>query len=89
MTHLSDNFMLETLAKVQPLQLEIYKHLLGAHLDAHVHDDIFNTGEHSLDFDLYVFDGHELVKTFEFSSGDTEEEVLAELTRLTAYVHSL
>jgi hypothetical protein len=89
MTHLSDNFMLETLAKVQPLQLEIYKHLLGAHLDAHVHENIFDAEEHSLDFDLYVFDGHGLLKMFEFNSGDTEEEVLAELTRLTAYVHSL
>lgn len=89
MTHLSDNFMLDTLAKVQPIQFEIYKHLLGAHLDTYVHEGIFDAGDHSLSFDLYVFDGHDIVETFEFSPNDTEEEVLAELTRLVSYANTL
>lgn len=89
MTQLSDNFMLDMLSKVQPFQPEIIKTGRSAHLDAHYHEHEWFTPDHSIDFDLYVFENNELIKSFEFNSRYTEEEIEAVLTSLKAYVNSL
>lgn len=73
--------MLETLAKVQPMQLEIVKTGRSAHLDCGV-----NSRNGHISFDLTVFEELEIVRQFEFSSignaGDLEEEMAC----LQAYV---
>lgn len=89
MTHLSDTFMLDMLAKVQPIQAEILKSGRSAHVDAHVHEDIDDYGKHHIDIDVTIFDGNTLVKSFDFSSLDSEEQCEAELSALVAYVHTL
>lgn len=87
MAQLSDNYMLDVLSKVQPFQAEIIKTGRSAHLDVHYHE--FGSFEHSIDFDFYVFENTDLVKTFEFNSSETSEEVEAVLISLVAYVNSL
>ena len=91
MRHLSDKFMLDMLKKVQPYQSKIYATGRSAHLDAHVHENIWeeDMDDHHLNFDLIVFEGTSLVKSFEFNSSDTEAEVEAVLTMLDAYSKSL
>jgi len=89
MTQLSDNYMLEMLSKVQPYQADIVKTGRSAHLDVHYHEHDWDTPDHSISFDLYVFEHNSLVKTFEFNSADTEEELEAILASVIAYAHSL
>lgn len=88
--YLSDEFMLGILAKIQPFQAEVLKTGKSAHLDAHYHfHDWCTEQDHTIDIDFYVFEGHSLLKTFEFSAGDTEEQAEAVFASLVAYVHSL
>lgn len=89
MTQLSDNFMLEMLSKVQPFQVAIVKTGRSVHLDAHYHERDWDTPDHSIDIDFYVFEHNEIVKTFEFNSSETEEQLDAVLASVAAYAHSL
>lgn len=89
MTLLSDEFMLDILSKVQPLQADILKSGRSAHIDAHVHEGFWDPSDTHISFDVTVFEDTTLVKIFEFSSRDTEEEVQAVFVSLVAYVHSL
>ena len=89
MKHISDEFMLDMLSKVQPLQSDILKSGRSAHLDAHVHKGLWDPSDTHISFDVIVFEGNTLVKNFEFSSCDTEEEVEAVLASFVAYVHAL
>ena len=89
MTQLSDNFMLDMLSKVQPLQIEVVKTGRTVHLDAHYHEHGWYDNGHAIDIDFYVFDEGGLSQTFEFNSSDTQEQVEAVFTSLVAYIHSL
>ena len=89
MTFLSDEFMLDILSKVQPLQADILKSGRSAHIDASVHEAFWDPSDKHISFDVTVFQGNTLVENFEFSSVDTEEKVQAVLVSLVAYVHSL
>ena len=89
MKYLSDKFMLDMLSRVQPYQAEILKTGRSAHVDAHYHVHEWDTPDHVIDFDFYVFEDTTLVKSFEFNTGDTEEQIEAVFASLVAYVHSL
>lgn len=89
MKYLSDKFMLDMLSRVQPYQAEILKTGRSAHIDAHVHEDFWDPSDTHISFDVTVFEDNTLVKNFEFSSGDTEEQIEAVFASLVAYVHSL
>ena len=81
--------MLETLAKVQPLQAEILKSGRSCHVAGGVSVDhrwwVVDKGTH-INFDLTVFEELELVRQFEFTADMTERELLAEVESLAAYV---
>ena len=84
--YLPDSVMLETLAKVQPLQAEILNSGRSCHVDGSVCKQFFwNKGTH-INFDLTVFEELELVRQFEFTADMTERELLAEVESLAAYV---
>lgn len=89
MKHISDEFMLDMLSKVQPYQADILKSGRSAHIDASVHEDIWDTGETHIDFGVTIFEGHHIVNSFDFCSSDTEEQVEAVFASLVAYVHTL
>ena len=89
MKHLSDEFMLDVLSKVQPYQADVLKSGRSIHIDASVHEDIWAPGETHIDFDVNVFEDHSIVNSFDFSSSETEEQVEAVFASLVAYVHSL
>ena len=88
-TYLSNGIMLEMLKKVQNLQAEIIISGRSCHLDAGVYEDhFFEAGTH-ISFDVTVFDEHELVREFDFSSNLTEEELKEEYQCLVAYVNRI
>ncbi|MBO7071864.1 MAG: hypothetical protein J6W09_11315 [Bacteroidales bacterium] len=80
-SYLPNSVMLETLAKVQPMQMEIVKTGRSAHLDCGVH-----SVDGHISFDLTVFCDLEIVRQFEFSSLGTAGELEEELACLEAYV---
>ena len=75
----SNQFMLNLLSQVQPLQANILETGHSAHLDA----DAFN--DH-ISFDLTIFHDNAIVESFEFSALDSEEELFAELQKLQAFI---
>lgn len=79
--------MLETLKKVQPYQVEIFKTGRHCHLDGGVYHGI-GSGDH-INFDLTVFDDFEIVRKFEFGADMTEKELQAEVASLDAYVERI
>lgn len=89
MKHISDEFMLDMLSKVQPYQADVLKSGRSIHIDASVHEDIWEPEKTHIDFDVNIFEGHHIVNSFDFSSSETEEQVEAVLASLVAYVHSL
>lgn len=90
LSYLSNEFMLDTLKKVQPLQVKLLQAGASAHLDASVNENRFSDepGTH-IDFSVDVFIDNNLEKSFDFSPNDTEEQVNAELAALRAYANSL
>lgn len=89
MMYLSDETMLAMLAKVQPLQAEIIKTGHSAHIDASVHEDIWDATSTHISIDVCIFYGHSLVGSFCFSPNDTEEQLEATYASLAAFVHTL
>lgn len=87
--YLSDSIMLEMLAKVQPLQAEILKTGRSAHVDAGVHEPIFGDGASHISFGVTIFEENDIVRDFDFSSSDTQEELEAEYVSLKAYVNRI
>lgn len=87
--YLSDETMLAMLAKVQPLQAEIVKTGHSAHIDASVHEDIWDETSTHISFDVFIYSGHSLIASFCFSSNDTEEQLEATYASLVAFVHTL
>lgn len=82
--YLSNEVMLETLKKVQPYQVEIFKTGRHCHLDGGMYRNIL-FGNH-VGFDITVFEGNEIVRQFEFSADMTRAELDAEIASLAAYV---
>lgn len=82
--YLSEEFMLDTLKKVQPYQIDIFKSGRHCHVDGGVYVG-FGSGSH-VNFDVTVFEDSEIVRQFEFAANMTEKEIEAELMSLEAYV---
>lgn len=89
MMYISDETMLAMLAKVQPLQAEIVKTGHSAHIDASVHEDIWDETSTHISFDVFIYSGHSLIASFCFSSNDTEEQLDATYASLVAFVHTM
>ncbi len=87
MNYLSDEFMLDLLAKVQPFQAEILKTGHSAHIDAGVHNNLWdaNHGSH-INFSVDIFYENSIIESFDFSSADSADELNAEFMRLQAFI---
>ena len=77
--------MLETLQKVQQLQVEVLKTGRDCHVDAGVYVSTLDSDTH-IGFDVIIFEDNEIDKSFEFSYTDSEKELKAELAKFEAYV---
>jgi len=90
LSYLSNEFMLDTLKKVQAIQVKLIQDGASAHLDVNVCQNRFsdNPGTH-IDFSVDIFIDNNLEKSFDFSPLDTEEEVNAAVSSLQAYENSL
>lgn len=89
MLYIPNETMLAMLQKVQPLQAEILKTGHSAHIDAGVHENIWDEASTHLSFDVFIYSGHSLIASFCFSSNDTEEQLEATYASLVAFVHAL
>lgn len=89
MKYLSNAFMLDMLSKVQPYQGKVLATGRSAHIDGHYHEPFLDDDPGTIGFDFSVFESNTLVKSFEFSATDTEEQVEAVLATLVAYVNTL
>lgn len=89
MMYLSDSVMLDTLKKVQPLQVEALKKGYSAHIDAYTHQNWPYADGHHLSFGLTIFGEREIVRTFDFSSSDPEDVLDATYDLAVAFVKSL
>lgn len=88
MKYLSNAFMLDMLSKVQPYQGKVLATGRSAHIDGHYHDHhLFGTP--TIDFDFTVFEENAIVKAFDFSASETQEQVEAIFACLVAYVNAL
>lgn len=87
MAHRTNEFMLNLLKDVQPLQIEAVKKGYSAHLDINT-TDIWDDGPHDY-FDLTIFDGNEIIDRYDFSHLDTEEQLQAQLAKLRADINAL
>lgn len=85
---LSNKTMLEVLAKVQQRQIEILNTGRSCHVDAGVHYNCFDTGEH-ISFNVTVFEENTLDRSFDFYHNMTKDELEAEYARLAAYVNRI
>lgn len=89
MKHLSNEFMLDMLAKIQPLQAEALKRDKAFHIDASVHDDIGDYGSTHICIDVTIFDSNSIIGSFYFNATDTAEEVDAQFAALLAFHNTL
>lgn len=88
MKHISDEKMLDMLAKVQTQQAFILRKGYSVHIDASVHEDLVDD-DHYIAFDVTFFEENTLIKSFDFSALDTEKELDATHAMFVAYVDSL
>lgn len=88
MTKSEDSVILEALKKVQGLQPELLKKGYSAQLDASIHDNIGEDGTH-LSFELTIFEGNDIIKSFDFSAYDTPEMIEATCKMAVAFTKSL
>lgn len=88
MKHISDEKMLDVLAKVQTQQAFILRKGYSIHIDASVHEDLVDD-EHYIAIDVTFFEENTLINSFDFSALDTEEELEATYAMLVAYIDSL
>lgn len=86
---LPDSAMLEILAKVQPLQAEILKTGRSCHLDAGIHNNLWAGSGTHINFDVTIFEQHEIVRQFEFSANMSQEELTVELAAIQAYLNRI
>lgn len=89
MTYLSDSVMLDALKKVQALQLEILASGHSAHIDANVHPNSpFEHGTH-ISFELTIFEGNDIIRSFDFNAIDSEEVINGTCNIAVAYTKYL
>lgn len=81
--------MLDTLKKVQALQVSILEAGYSAHIDANIHQNWMDvTGRH-ISFELVIFEDNEIIRSFEFSPSDSEDILNATYDLAVAYVKYL
>lgn len=82
----SNEFMLDLLKKVQPLQIEALKRGYSAHIDTGISDwdDVDR-----IHFDCTIFEGTDIRERYEFHYTDTEEQLEATLAKLRADINAL
>lgn len=88
MNYLSNAFMTDLLGKVQQQQLQLLSKGFSAHLDANFHENFVTDGNH-ITFTLAVFEGNDMLKTYDFEAHKTEEQLNATLALLTADVNAM
>lgn len=88
MKHISDEKMLDVLAKVQTQQASILRKGYSIHIDASIHEDLVDN-EHYIGIDVTFFDENTLIKSFDFSAFDTEEELDAMFRLFIGFVNRL
>lgn len=88
MEQVKTEIMLEILAGIQPLQAECLKRGYSMHVDANIHDNFWGEGTH-ISFDVAIYSGHSLIKSFEFTALDTEAVNRAKVHLLDAYIKTL
>ena len=87
--YLSNETMLELLKEAQQKQIELLNAGLSAHLDANLHENTFpSDGGTHISFDMYVFDGNMLDKTYNFSATDSERQNRALFATLVADINA-
>ncbi len=89
LTYLPDSVMLDTLKKVQELQATILQAGYSAHVDADVHQNIFNKDDRHLSFELTIFKDTDIIKSFDFMSYDSEDVLVATYDLAVAYTKYL
>lgn len=89
MKYLSDSVMLDTLNKVQALQVEALKKGYSAHIDAYTHQNWPEVDGTHLSFGLTIFGEREIIRSFDFSSSDPEGVLDATFDLAVAFVKSL
>lgn len=89
MKNLSDEIMLGMLTKVQAHQTEILKAGHSVHIDASVHEDIWESSKTHIDFCVYIYEGNSLTRSFDFNSLDSQEELDATYAMFVAYIKNL
>ena len=89
MEYLSDSVMLDTLKKVQELQPSLLEARYSAHIDAGVQQNWPDVNGHHISFELTIFDGNEIIKSFDFYSSDSESVLNATYELAVAYVKYL
>ena len=88
-SYLSYSVMLDTLKKVQALQEDILLSGHSAHLDASVHQNLPDTQNTHISFELTIFRGNEIVYTFDFNASDSEKVLNATYDLAVAYTKYL
>ena len=88
MTKSEDSVILDALKKVQSMQPELLKKGYSAHLDASIHNSIGEDGTH-LSFVLTIFEGNDIIKSFDFSAYDTPDMIEATTAIAVAFTKSL
>ena len=89
MKYLSDSVMLDTLKKVQALQAEILTTGRSAHIDAYIHENFPEIDMHHISFELTIFEGNKIIRSFDFTSADSEDILNATYDLAVAYVKYL
>lgn len=82
----SNEFMLDLLKRVQPMQIEVLKRGYSAHLDTGI-SSLWD--EARVYFDLTIFEGTDITERYDFHYGDTEEQLEATLAKLRADINAL
>lgn len=88
--YLSNEIMLELLKEVQQKQIDLLNAGLSSHLDANVHENTFpSDGGTHITFTAHVFEGNTLVKTYDFTATETEEQNRALIATLVADINAI
>lgn len=87
MAHRTNEFMLNLLKDVQPLQIEALKKGYSAHIDTGISS--FWGDKARVHFDFTIFEGIDITGRYEFHYGDTEEQLEATLAKLRADINAL
>ncbi len=83
----SNEFMLDLLKRVQPMQIEVLKKGYSAHIDTGINS--YWDDKARLSFDFTIFEGTDIAEQYEFHYLDTEEQLEATLAKLRADINAL